>query len=117
VEEDRIFIIDGPIWTSAGMTAGIDLALAMVEKDLGTEVARSVAKKLVVYHRHGHTAAAAIDRLDWRPVQHRRVSTKDGKTSYHPLQTVEVHQRRILPYKVNLDSFQKKRLLNRPFSR
>jgi transcriptional regulator GlxA family with amidase domain len=51
VEEDRIFIIDGPVWTSAGMTAGIDLALAMVEKDLGAEVARFVAKKLVVYHR------------------------------------------------------------------
>jgi hypothetical protein len=34
VEEDRIFIIDGPVWTSAGMTAGIDLALAMIEQDL-----------------------------------------------------------------------------------
>jgi transcriptional regulator GlxA family with amidase domain len=51
VEEDRIFIIDGPIWTSAGATAGLDLALAMVEKDLGTEVSRSVAKKLVMHHR------------------------------------------------------------------
>ncbi|MDB5988807.1 MAG: Transcriptional regulator containing an amidase domain and an AraC-type DNA-binding domain [Herbaspirillum sp.] len=51
VEEDRIFIIDGMLWTSAGMTAGIDLALAMVEKDLGPEVARMVARKLVVYHR------------------------------------------------------------------
>jgi len=51
VEEDRIFIIDGPIWTSAGATAGLDLALAMVEKDLGTDAARSVAKKLVMHHR------------------------------------------------------------------
>ncbi len=51
VEEDRIFIIDGPIWTSAGATAGLDLALAMVEKDLGAEAARSVAKKLVMHHR------------------------------------------------------------------
>ncbi|MDB5460600.1 MAG: AraC family transcriptional regulator [Caulobacteraceae bacterium] len=51
VEEDRIFIVDGPVWTSAGMTAGIDLALAMVEGDHGPEVARSVARKLVVYHR------------------------------------------------------------------
>jgi transcriptional regulator GlxA family with amidase domain len=51
VEEDRIFIVDGSVWTSAGMTAGIDLALAMVEKDLGTETARAVAKKMVVYHR------------------------------------------------------------------
>ncbi|HWS61870.1 MAG TPA: GlxA family transcriptional regulator [Steroidobacteraceae bacterium] len=51
VEGDRIFIIDGPIWTSAGATAGLDLALAMVEKDLGSEVSRSVAKKLVMHHR------------------------------------------------------------------
>jgi transcriptional regulator GlxA family with amidase domain len=51
VEEDRIFIVDGAIWTSAGMSAGIDLALAMVEKDLGAPVARSVAQKLVLYHR------------------------------------------------------------------
>jgi transcriptional regulator GlxA family with amidase domain len=51
VEEDRIFIIDGPVWTSAGMTAGIDLALAMIEKDLGADVARAVARQLVVYHR------------------------------------------------------------------
>jgi len=35
VDEDCMFIIDGPIWTSAGMTAGIDLALGMVERDLG----------------------------------------------------------------------------------
>lgn len=51
IEEDRIFISDGPIWTSAGMTAGIDLALAMVEQDLGVDITRTVARKLVVYHR------------------------------------------------------------------
>lgn len=53
VEEDRIFITDGPIWTSAGMTAGVDLGLALIEGDLGPEVAKSVARKLVVYHRRG----------------------------------------------------------------
>jgi transcriptional regulator GlxA family with amidase domain len=51
VEEDRIYIIDGSVWTSAGMTASIDLALAMVEKDHGADVARNVARKMVVYHR------------------------------------------------------------------
>ena len=51
VEEDRIFTVDGRIWTSAGMSAGIDLALALVEKDLGAEIARAVARALVVYHR------------------------------------------------------------------
>jgi transcriptional regulator GlxA family with amidase domain len=51
VDEDRIFIRDGKVWTSAGMTAGIDLALSLVEDDFGAEVARSVARKLVLYHR------------------------------------------------------------------
>lgn len=53
IDEDRIFINDGPIWTSAGMSAGIDLALALVEDDLGAEIAKSVARKLVLYHRRG----------------------------------------------------------------
>ena len=53
MDEDRIFINDGPIWTSAGMTAGIDLGLALIENDLGAELAKSVARKLVVYHRRG----------------------------------------------------------------
>ncbi|MGE7991733.1 GlxA family transcriptional regulator [Pseudomonas sp. NPDC089554] len=51
VDEDRIFIVDGPVWTSAGMTAGIDMALGMVEEDLGADVARSVARKLVMPQR------------------------------------------------------------------
>ncbi|MCB8876064.1 GlxA family transcriptional regulator [Acidisoma silvae] len=53
VDQDRIFINDGPVWTSAGMTAGIDLGLALIEADLGPEIAKSVARKLVVYHRRG----------------------------------------------------------------
>src|SRR5712672_2020831 len=66
VEEDRIFIADGPIWTSAGMTAGIDLALAMIEKDLGADVARVVAKQLVVYHRRagGQSQFSALLELE-----------------------------------------------------
>ncbi|MCQ4630486.1 GlxA family transcriptional regulator [Shinella sp. CPCC 100929] len=53
VEEDRIFIIDGSIWTSAGMSAGIDMALGMIEKDFGADLAQSVAQRLVLYHRRG----------------------------------------------------------------
>lgn len=66
VEEDRIFIIDGSVWTSAGMTAGIDLALAMVEKDLGADVARTVARNLVVYHRRtgGQSQFSALLELE-----------------------------------------------------
>ncbi|GJE59769.1 GlxA family transcriptional regulator [Methylobacterium trifolii] len=51
VDDDRIFIADGNVWTSAGMTAGIDLTLALVEDDLGATVSKGIAKKLVVYHR------------------------------------------------------------------
>jgi transcriptional regulator GlxA family with amidase domain len=53
MEEDRIFICDGPIWTSAGMTAGVDLGLALIESDLGPEISKAVARKLVIYHRRG----------------------------------------------------------------
>ena len=49
VEPDPIFIRDGAVWTSAGVTAGIDLALALVEEDLGREVALAVARYLVVF--------------------------------------------------------------------
>ena len=48
---DAIFIRNGKIWTSAGITSGIDMALAMVEEDLGFEIAKSVARELVVYLR------------------------------------------------------------------
>ena len=51
VDADPIFIRDGRIWTSAGVTAGMDLALALVEEDLGAQVARDVARYLVLYLR------------------------------------------------------------------
>jgi transcriptional regulator GlxA family with amidase domain len=49
VESDPIFVRDGPVWTSAGVTAGIDLALALVEQDLGRTAALAVARYLVVF--------------------------------------------------------------------
>lgn len=49
VERDPIFIRDGNVWTSAGITAGIDLALALVEDDVGRELALAVARQLVVF--------------------------------------------------------------------
>ncbi len=66
VEEDRIFITDGPVWTSAGMSAGIDLALSMVEKDLGAEITRMVSKTLVIHHRRagGQSQHSALLELD-----------------------------------------------------
>lgn len=49
VETDPIFIADGSVWTSAGITAGIDLCLALVERDQGSELALAVARHLVVF--------------------------------------------------------------------
>jgi transcriptional regulator GlxA family with amidase domain len=49
VESDPIFVCDGSVWTSAGVTAGIDLALALVEQDLGRAMALAVARYLVMF--------------------------------------------------------------------
>jgi transcriptional regulator GlxA family with amidase domain len=49
VDPDPVFVRDGDVWTSAGITAGIDLALALVEDDLGPEVVLGVARELVVF--------------------------------------------------------------------
>jgi transcriptional regulator GlxA family with amidase domain len=51
LEPDRIFVRDGNIWSSAGITAGIDLALALAAEDFGDGVARETARQLVLYHR------------------------------------------------------------------
>lgn len=51
IDADCIYVQDGPIWTSGGITAGIDLALALIEEDLGSAVARAVAQVLVVHQR------------------------------------------------------------------
>ncbi|WP_063584646.1 GlxA family transcriptional regulator [Achromobacter ruhlandii] len=65
VEPDRIHIRDGDTWTSAGITAGIDLALAMVEADLGAELAATTAREMVVYHRRsgGQSQFSALQDL------------------------------------------------------
>ena len=51
VEDDRIYVRDGHVWTSAGVSTGIDLALAMVEEDHGAQLALQIARWLVVYLR------------------------------------------------------------------
>jgi transcriptional regulator GlxA family with amidase domain len=51
LEPDRIFVRDGNVWSSAGITAGIDLALALAAEDYGDEVAQQAARELVLYHR------------------------------------------------------------------
>ena len=77
VEPDRIFVRDDPVWTSAGVTAGIDLALALVEDDHGREAALEVARWLVVFATRpggqsqfsAPLAAQAAERRPLREVQ------------------------------------------------
>jgi transcriptional regulator GlxA family with amidase domain len=78
LDADRIFVRDGEVWTSGGITAGIDLALALIEDDLGATVARRTAQQLVVHQRRpgGQSQFSALlddggvngrfaDLLDW----------------------------------------------------
>jgi transcriptional regulator GlxA family with amidase domain len=51
VDPEPLFIQDGRVWTSGGVTAGIDLALALVEADLGTVTAQAIARQLVLFLR------------------------------------------------------------------
>lgn len=66
LEADKIFVRDGKFWTSAGITAGIDLALALIADDLGEEIARRVAQQLVVYRRRpgGQSQFSALLELE-----------------------------------------------------
>jgi len=72
VDADRIYVKDGDIWTAAGISAGIDLALAMIEEDCGVETSKAVARDLVVYHRRPGALRKPCTR---RP---RRAEASDG---------------------------------------
>jgi transcriptional regulator GlxA family with amidase domain len=78
VVEEGIFVRDGRVWTSAGLTAGIDLTLALVEEDHGHAVAMAVAKRLVLFlRRSGHQAqfSSALRRQEKEPAKLRGIST------------------------------------------
>lgn len=88
VDDDRIFIRDGNIWTSAGMSAAIDLTLALIEDDHGPALARSIARRLVVYHRRpgGQSQFSALLELEprsdrvWRALIHARENLRNPLT-------------------------------------
>ena len=77
VDDSPIFVQEGNVWTSAGVTAGMDLALALVADDLGEEVAREVARWLVLFLRRpggqaqfsSHISAPAASRSELRDLQ------------------------------------------------
>ena len=66
LKPDRIWTKEGSVWTTAGITAGIDLALALIAEDLGEAVSRDTARQLVVYHRRpgGQSQFSVLAELD-----------------------------------------------------
>jgi transcriptional regulator GlxA family with amidase domain len=75
VETDRIFIEDNGVWTSAGATASIDLMLALVEKDVGIEVSRAIARRLVLHHRRAGGQSQFSPLLEMEPKSDRIQTT------------------------------------------
>jgi len=72
VESDPIYVNDGRFWTSAGVTAGIDLSLALIEEDLGAQTALAIARRLVVYMiRPGGQSQFSAQLKFQRPKQNR----------------------------------------------
>ena len=74
VDPDPIFVKDGSIYTSAGISAGMDLALAMVEEDFGRNLALQVARTLVLYlKRPGNQSQFSVallhQKVDYQPIQ------------------------------------------------
>jgi transcriptional regulator GlxA family with amidase domain len=68
---DQIYVRDGNVWTSGGVTAGIDLALALVEDDVGVKMAQRTARVLVVYHRRVGAQAQLSALLEMEPASDR----------------------------------------------
>jgi transcriptional regulator GlxA family with amidase domain len=71
VDPTPIFVRDGDVWTSAGVTTGLDLSLAMVEEDLGPEVARQIARALVVFLQRPGGQAQFSSHLAGPPAERR----------------------------------------------
>jgi transcriptional regulator GlxA family with amidase domain len=67
IDQDRIFTNEGSIWTTAGGAACLDLGLALIENDLGPELARSVARELILYHRRGGAQSQFSALLEMSP--------------------------------------------------
>ncbi len=90
VDEDRIFLKDGNIWTSAGMSSAIDLTLALIEDDHGVEMSRDIARRLVVYHRRpgGQSQFSALLEMEPRSDRVRRALIYAKENLSKPL-TVE----------------------------
>ena len=81
VDGDRIFVNEGGVWTSAGMTAGIDMTLALIEEDLGRDISRAVARMLLVYYRRPGGQMQYSSLLDLDPESDRIRRTLRSKST------------------------------------
>jgi transcriptional regulator GlxA family with amidase domain len=90
VSADRIFVKDGHVWTSAGITSGIDLTLALIEDDFGIEVSKAVAREMVVYHRRSGGQSQFSAMLELEPPSDRiRDALKFAREHLHEPLSVE----------------------------
>jgi transcriptional regulator GlxA family with amidase domain len=90
VDPDPIYVRDGRLWTSAGVTAGIDLALAMVEEDLGREIASEVARALVVFVRRAGGQSQFSAQLEAQAAARAPIRDLQALIAEHPAADLEV---------------------------
>jgi transcriptional regulator GlxA family with amidase domain len=90
VEPDRLFVREGSIYTAAGVTAGIDLALALVEEDLGREVALAVARALVMFLRRPGGQAQFSAQLAVQMAEHEPLRELQAFILDHPAADLSV---------------------------
>jgi transcriptional regulator GlxA family with amidase domain len=96
VDPEPIYVQDGPLWTSAGVTAGIDLALALVEQDLGREAALTIARWLVLFLRRPGTQRQFSAQLSAQMAQRdplRRVQAHIAEHLHEPLDVERLAER------------------------
>jgi transcriptional regulator GlxA family with amidase domain len=90
VDRDSIFVRDGDVWTSAGVTAGMDLALALVEEDLGRAIALETARWLVLYVQRPGGQAQFSAQLAAQLAEHEPVRAAQAWVVEHPEEDLSV---------------------------
>jgi transcriptional regulator GlxA family with amidase domain len=84
VDPEPIYVRDGNVYTSAGVTAGMDLALALVEEDLGADVALAIARRFVMFLRRPANQSQFSAVLQAQAAQHDGVRTAQHLVTEHP---------------------------------
>ena len=90
VERGLVYVRDGPVWTSAGVTTGIELALALVEDDLGRDVAMDIARTLALPMLRGGDQAQLSDTLQAQSAVRHRLRDLIAWIGLHPGEDLRV---------------------------